>query len=355
MKKLSFILLAFILLVSCGPEHPLEYLTLSGKIDSPIDKTTDSVVTIRGYKLNKSIKINEDGTFKDTIKLLKKGNCLMSIGARTGYVFLNNGYDLTVDVEFNNLNLAIGFPGDNKAALSNKFLKAQLEFSQSIGNPMDLFELEKEDFMKKVAYIDHSTDSIRKLYRKADTSIINQAKKFGNQYIEKLKGMYDQQHGMYLKFKAAQDRITKGQPSPEFKGFENYKGGTSDLADFRGKYVYIDFWATWCKPCIVQFPYLKELEKTYKNKNITFLSISVDDGQTAKTWAEAKKLWKKAVKKHKLSGVQLFAGEKKFATDYMINKIPRFVLLDPNGVIVSSEAPRPSDPALKQLFTELGI
>lgn len=350
MKKLSFILLAFVFLISCGPEHPVEYLTLSGTIDN----TKDSIISVRGYKLNKSIKINKDGTFKDTIKLLKPGNCLMSIGNSKGYVFLKNGFDLTVQAYIDKMNLDIKFPENNEGALSNNFLKDQLAFSKSIGNPMNLFELEKEDFLKKVDYIDRSTDSIRKLYRKADTSIVNQAKKFGDEYIVKLKDMYEQQHGMYLKFKAAKDKIANGQPSPEFKDYENFKGGKNNLTDFRGKYVYIDFWATWCKPCIVQFPYLKKLEKEYKKK-VTFLSISVDDGKTAKTWEEAKKLWKNAVKKYNLSGVQLFAGEKKFATDYMINTIPRFVLIDPQGVIVSNEAPRPSDPKLKQLFSDLGI
>lgn len=64
-------------------------------------------------------------------------------------------------------------------------------------------------------------------------------------------------------------KIKKGNKAPDFSDYENYKGGTSSLSDFKGNYVYIDIWATWCKPCIAQIPYLKILEEEYKDKNIS--------------------------------------------------------------------------------------
>ena len=62
------------------------------------------------------------------------------------------------------------------------------------------------------------------------------------------------------------------------------------------------------------------------------------------------------VKDKNLSGVQLYAGkDTKFAEEYLINGIPRFILIDPKGNIVNANAPRPSDPNLEVLFKELGI
>lgn len=71
-------------------------------------------------------------------------------------------------------------------------------------------------------------------------------------------------------------KLDKGMPSPKFVDYENCAGGTSSLDDFRGKYVYIDVWATWCGPCRGEIPHLQKVEHKYHGKNIEFVSISVD-------------------------------------------------------------------------------
>ncbi|MEX0313552.1 MAG: TlpA family protein disulfide reductase, partial [Allomuricauda sp.] len=58
-----------------------------------------------------------------------------------------------------------------------------------------------------------------------------------------------------------------GAPSPTFESYENHAGGHTSLSDLRGKYVYIDVWASWCAPCIKEIPALKEIEEAYQNKN----------------------------------------------------------------------------------------
>ena len=68
-------------------------------------------------------------------------------------------------------------------------------------------------------------------------------------------------------------------PSPDFKG-QDINGKTLSLKDFNGKYLYIDVWATWCGPCKKEIPFLKELEKKFEGKNITFLSLSTDQNKT---------------------------------------------------------------------------
>src|SRR5690606_40156844 len=114
----------------------------------------------------------------------------------------------------------------------------------------------------------------------------------------------------------------------------------------------------WCGSCKVEIPSLKRLESEYKDKNIQFVSISIDDDRSHGSWEAAKSKWKNMVGNEDLKGVQLFAPkgwESEFIKNYKINGIPRFLLIDPSGNIVSADAPRPSDPALVALFNELDI
>ncbi|SDS42888.1 Thiol-disulfide isomerase or thioredoxin [Polaribacter sp. KT25b] len=145
--------------------------------------------------------------------------------------------------------------------------------------------------------------------------------------------------------------LTKGNASPKFTDYENNAGGTTSLDDLKGKYVYMDIWATWCGPCIGEIPFLKKIEKLYHGKNIEFVSISIDKE------ADHEK-WKKMIVDKELGGIQLFADnnwESQFIEDYSIKGIPRFILLDPQGNIVSANAPRPSNEKLIALFDELKI
>ncbi len=145
--------------------------------------------------------------------------------------------------------------------------------------------------------------------------------------------------------------VAAGQPSPKFTDYENNAGSTTSLDDLKGKYVYIDVWATWCGPCIGEIPSLKKVEEKYHDKNIHFLSLSIDK---AKDYDK----WKKMIVDKELGGIQLLADNEwksKFVQDYQIDGIPHFILLDPEGKIVKYSAPRPSNDKLIELFDELGI
>ncbi|MFH4966382.1 TlpA disulfide reductase family protein [Gaetbulibacter sp. M235] len=146
-------------------------------------------------------------------------------------------------------------------------------------------------------------------------------------------------------------RLEPGKPSPLFENYENYSGGTMSLESLRGTYVYIDVWATWCKPCIREIPFLQEIEKKYRGKNIEFVSISIDNKKDYNNW-------KKMVDEKQMSGTQLFADRaynSDFIKAYKISGIPQFILIDPQGNIVSSNAPKPSDNKLIDLFNGLNI
>ena len=127
--------------------------------------------------------------------------------------------------------------------------------------------------------------------------------------------------------------------------FTDINGKKVSIEDFRGKYVYIDCWATWCGPCKAELPALQKLEEKYKDRNIVFVSISSD---------RDKKAWEKMVKLDKLGGIQLNIGDdQSFHKAMKISSIPRFMLVDPEGYFVSDNATRPSNSQTEILFDSL--
>lgn len=144
------------------------------------------------------------------------------------------------------------------------------------------------------------------------------------------------------------DRIAPGQPCPDFS-FQNNQGETISLADLKGKFVYIDMWATWCGPCKGEMPSLLKLEEEFAGQDILFVSLSVDRNKDIE-------LWKKTIKEMGLGGIQLHLGENwEWLKIFMPASIsvPRFVLLDREGKIINANMSRPSDKTTAEKFREL--
>ncbi|MEM6380971.1 MAG: TlpA disulfide reductase family protein, partial [Bacteroidota bacterium] len=141
--------------------------------------------------------------------------------------------------------------------------------------------------------------------------------------------------------------LKSGMPAPDFT-YPDIDSLVHSLSDFKGQYVYIDVWATWCGPCLAEQPYLEKIEAEYAdNENILFMGVSIDADKAA---------WKKMVTEKEMYGVQLIAEDawnSKINQDYLIKGIPRFILVDPEGNLVSSNAHRPSSDALKEQLEEL--
>jgi len=136
-----------------------------------------------------------------------------------------------------------------------------------------------------------------------------------------------------------------GQPAIDFSGTDS-NGKTVSLSDFKGKMVMVDIWATWCGPCIKEMPFIEKLMEDYHGKDIVFMGVSVDVPKD-------KPKWEKFLKDKNLQGVQLFSGngwESDIAKFYQVNSIPRFLLFDKQGNIISTDAPRPSSPEIRQLI-----
>ncbi|MFC3197134.1 TlpA family protein disulfide reductase [Parapedobacter deserti] len=157
------------------------------------------------------------------------------------------------------------------------------------------------------------------------------------QLAAKVKAKYQQLEGML-----------EGSPAPAVVLYDT-SGSKVSLSELNGQYLYLDFWATWCGPCIQEIPALEALQHDYQGRNIAFVSISVDKE------ADRQK-WKDFVASQQLKGIQVWAdatNSRKFTEAFNIRQIPRFVLLDPAGNIVDANAARPSDKRIRQLLDKL--
>ncbi|MFN8343985.1 MAG: TlpA disulfide reductase family protein [Spirosomataceae bacterium] len=145
--------------------------------------------------------------------------------------------------------------------------------------------------------------------------------------------------------------LSKGKIAPEILG-KTPEGKKLSLSDLKGKIVYIDVWATWCGPCIAEFPSSKKLQQQFNNnKEVVFLYVSVDENEEK---------WKKFLSKEKNFGGTHINQPKEgnpnsIWKNYLIYGIPRYILIDQKGLIVDVNAPRPSSGKLQEEIQSLLI
>lgn len=143
------------------------------------------------------------------------------------------------------------------------------------------------------------------------------------------------------------EKILPGRAAPDFFVTDPEGKGVS-LKDFKGSYVYITVWATWCVPCKGELPYLDLLQKEYYGRNIKLITLAIDDPANRGKWREF-------LEKNLYGGIHTFAeATNEFNKDYMIISVPRFILIAPDGKIINSNAPRPSG-QIRQLLETLEI
>ena len=184
-------------------------------------------------------------------------------------------------------------------------------------------------------------------------NVLTSSRAYDAAYIAKLEKyrkhlVTDEQRKLVSDFVLTINKFGTGEPALPFSG-TTPEGKKISLADFKGKVILVDVWATWCGPCKAQIPHLQKLEKEFHGSDLVFMSYSIDALKDLEKW-------KKFITDQKLGGVQLI-GESAFKSNicknYGIKSIPRFLLFDKEGKIVSIDAPRPSDPKLKDLLKKL--
>lgn len=146
--------------------------------------------------------------------------------------------------------------------------------------------------------------------------------------------------------KVAKAETSEGKPYKDFEVV--YNDSTYRLSDYvgNGKYLLVDFWASWCGPCRAAIPHVKETAKKYGDR-LDIISVSCDEDADAwrKAMADEKMTWAQ----YHLEGEQLPAAGKA----YMISGIPRLLVFDQNGVLVcSTNTPREADAVLAKILAE---
>ncbi|MBC5840259.1 TlpA family protein disulfide reductase [Flavobacterium sp. F-380] len=325
MNKVLFMLVALLITVNISSQDK-KYATVEFDV---ANQQTDSLFiwSIENkIVLLKILKKDKNGVFKDTVTVKPTMHLLSYTRNSSIYntFYLANGFDLKISLDTNKWGGPMQFSGKG-ADENNLFQEVPNSF------PDDAVLTDDKNFKTEF-------DKARKF----SLSLI-EGKKLNPEFYTEIKKQIEDQ---YLrietrhKFKVAQNKLNN-TVSPNFS-FINYKGGQSTLEDFKGKYVYIDIWATWCAPCIREIPYLQKIEELYHGENIAFLSISSDQ------YSDIEK-WKKMIVTKSMSGVQLLEDNRvatAFSTYFNVDTIPRFILIDPKGVIIDSNTLRPSDPLL---------
>lgn len=144
------------------------------------------------------------------------------------------------------------------------------------------------------------------------------------------------QYTTFLKsFYRDKQRVTPGQPAIPFT-LPNQEEQMVSMNDFRGRYVLLDFWASWCIPCLDEFPHMKELYRNYSRDQFEIVAISIE--------ADSLK-WRSALRQFQNPWVQLYGGnsfQQETFSAYQAGGIPFYVLVDPEGNIERYNDIRPS-------------
>lgn len=139
--------------------------------------------------------------------------------------------------------------------------------------------------------------------------------------------------------------FTVGSKAYPFK-MKDAQGNLVSLEDFKGKVVYLDFWASWCRPCLGEIPAGEELKKYFAGKDVVFINISIDEGE--QNWIAAKN-------RYSISGIHLLSNNgnsPEVQKKYKVTSIPSYFLIGKDGNFISAPAPRPSAPNIYNMIEE---
>ena len=329
LKSSSIILLLVLIISGCAKERKNPFSVMEVNVTN--HQFLDSLIIYdkeESWEIKSTLRLNESNRVLDTMSILE--NKLYQIYSFTdsnqgelGELIISPNSKITLTINENKPFESLNYTGS--FGLSNNFLayskNHQNQLSEMVRNGIEQAELEiliheKEDLITEKGASRNIVDSL-------NTYVIENF----NQFSDILK----QKNTKYLYKESLIDSLGN-----DFT-FKDINNKDIALTEFKGKYVYIDVWATWCKPCKVEYVFLKELEEHFSNNDeLQIISISIDREHDK---------WEKYILSKSIEGIQLYSDSNSdFVKFYDIGALPRFIFLDKKGRVISPDEIRPSNP-----------
>lgn len=295
-----------------------------GRIISDSVSVKDNKIILKG-SLPETVICTLSNSINQQLKVIVLGNEPVKLQGAMAKFYYMQVTGASQDVLFNQFKQkSIGLTGDYrkelelfKADFYDKTSKVYVRFHQRIDSLTSAFVKANPDATAaSLAIINSHLNSTD--YLKAENCYnLLSSKGKESYYAKRVKSFVD-----------ASKAIEIGNQAPNLK-LKDIDGNTFDLSEHRGKYIFLDFWASWCKPCREEHPTLRKLNADYKNKNIMFVSVSMDTNSQS---------WRQAVADDALTWTQLhdpLAMNGSLAQAYSLKALPFNCVLDPTGKIIA--------------------
>jgi peroxiredoxin len=351
MKKFSYLLLICLAFVACKDKSKF---TVTGKIENAAPKSKVylfSMVKNNAVAIDSTV-LSDKGEFKfsqstDGVNFFK-----VTANQNEYMIIAKNGDDIKLEADLSNKNMDYKLSGAeeadklqelnvNKNRYTAKMAEIQRQFEEQVeAQPQNREAIANQmrpalmretqglvDFILKFA--NDNPKSLASFYAINSLNPSDYEQEF-IAYSDKIKSTFNNNAAVteFLVRMAKLKSVQVGQLAPAFS-MKTIDGKTTSLADFKGKYVLLDFWASWCMPCRQENPNVVKAYNKYKDRNFTILSVSLDKDAAA---------WKQAVAADKLTWThasELSDFEGPTVRLYQVEAIPSSFIIDPAGKIVA--------------------